>query len=282
MLVWGVAWLPDGSGLVISGSGLENFATPSQLWTLSLPGGTIRRLTNDLNEYQDVSLTADGKSVTSRQKNMSSSIWIALASNPSQAQESPGSGHMDGVRGLAWLPQDRLLYMGSEIDAQIWQMDRDGSHRQQLTHTPGYSQDPTSTADGANLVFSHGDNTHNFGIWRMNLDGTNPRPLLTGKTSVWNPEISSDGKWVVYISNDRGTMKVPAQGGPSVSLDPEGDCGTISCDGGKIAFPHTDQNSHQTTIEVVASNGNGSPSFVPFTSEDHVPQETNMGPLPIR
>ena len=77
-------------------------------------------------------------------------------------------------------------------------------------------------------------------------------------------------------------MKVPAQGGPSVSLDPEGDYGTISCDGRKIAFPHTDQNSHQTTIEVVASNGNGSPSFVPFTSEDQVPQETNMGPLPIR
>jgi Tol biopolymer transport system component len=282
MLIQGIAWLPDGTGLLISSPGRE-FNRPSQLWTLSLSDGTMRRLTNDLNEYQDITLSADGKNLTSRQKQMSSSIWIALASEPSQTQLLQGSGHMDGARGLTWLPLDRLLYSGSEVDSQIWQMDRDGSQRQQLTHLRDFSGDAVSASDGKTVLFSHEDEaTHDFGIWRINADGTDVRPLITDKTSVWNPEVSPDGKWITYLSNDGGTMKASAQGGTAVSLDPDGSYATISCDGRWIAFQHRNQKAQQTLIEVVAANGSGSPRFLPFTQEEQVPAESNMGPLPIR
>jgi serine/threonine protein kinase/Tol biopolymer transport system component len=155
----GMDWLPDGSGLVISSPGpkstqSENLYAPFQLWALSFRGGNLRRLTSDLNDYMDVSLTGDGKSLGTPQKQMSSSIWIALSSNPTQAKEISGAGRTDGIRGLAWLPDGRLLYMGSETAPQIWQMDLDGNHRQQLTHLPKGCQDPSATADGATLLFT--------------------------------------------------------------------------------------------------------------------------------
>jgi serine/threonine protein kinase len=282
-MIWGLAWLPDASGVVYASQGAGRQFGSSQLWVLPLPDGQPRRLTNDLNEYQDVSLTEDARNLTSRQKQMSSSIWVAPAGNPSLAQELSGSGQMDGARGLFWLPEDRLLYQGSEIESQIWLMDRDGSHRQQLTRLNGASDDAVATRDGAVVLFSHfGNGVQSAGIWRMNADGTDAKPFITEKKSVWNPEISRDGKWIVYASNARGTMKTSAQGETGVSLDADGDYGTISCDSRWIAFPHQDQKAHRELVEIVAADGSGSPRFLPFSSEDQVPPESNMGPLPIR
>ena len=175
MISYGMGWLPDGSGLVISSLGPEHSESgdvgPFQLWSLSVPGGKLRRLTNDLNNYQDVSLTADAKNLSSPQKQMSSSIWIAPAANPTQAINLPGSGQTDGVRGLSWGADGRLLYMGSEEAPQIWQTDQDGSHRQQLTHLKGTCADPSVSSDGATLLF-----TNSMNVWRMGADGTQRSP----------------------------------------------------------------------------------------------------------
>jgi eukaryotic-like serine/threonine-protein kinase len=282
MIVFGMAWLPDGGGLVIASPGLErpeNLYAPLQLWVLTVPKGDLRSLTNDLNEYQDVSVTADGKSLVARQKQITSSIWVARAATPSQVEEiASGAGREDGIRGLAWLPEGRLLYMGSGTVPQIWQTDRDGSHRQLLTHVPGPSEDPSATADGATVWFTHGEN-----IWRMSADGSNATQVTSGKKMIWNGEISPDGKWLTYYSNE-GPWKVPSKGGDPVSLGHDGGYPTISADGRWIAFEYWGGKSEQEQIEVVATDGSGSPRFLPFmsSSEDQVPAASNLGALPIR
>jgi len=283
-MVFGMDWLPDGSGLVLSSPGLEstegeNSYAPFQLWVFSFREANLRRLTNDLSEYMDVSLTADGKSLGTPQKQMSSSIWIAPAANPTQAKEISGAGRMDGVRGLAWLPDGRLLYMGSETAPQIWQMDRDGNHRQQLTHLPRSCQDPSATADGTTLWFSYANN-----IWRMDADGSNARQVTTSKNSAWNAEVSPDGKWLTYHTRE-GPSKVASDGGRPELLTPnEAGYATISPDGQWIAFESWDKKSPQSVIEVVAADSGISRRFLPFlpNSEDPVPAASNMGILPIR
>ena len=289
---FGMTWLPDGSGLLISTPGPEHaeiLGAASQLWTLSIPDAKLRRITNDLNEYRGVHLTADGKNLVTLQKEMSSSIWIAPAASPSEANEiTAGGGKMDGITGLAWLPEDRLLYMDSEAAPQIWQMDRDGSHRRQLTHVKGMTDGPHATADGATLIFSFshaasGSVTTNE-IWQMDADGSNSRPIVAGKTPVWNGEISSDGKWLTYYSS--GPRRVSTNGGDSISLGSGNINGypTISPDGRWIAFDHVDEKTQQYLIQIVAADGSGAPRFLPFMSsnEEPVPSASNLGDLPIR
>ena len=212
---------------------------------------------------------------------MNSSVFVAPADNPSQAQQLAGTRRSDGVRGLSWLPQDRVLYEGSEDPPQTWEMDIDGSNRRQLSRIGGLANDGVASADGNTIFFSFTRNFKNE-IWRMNRDGTDAQAAIVEEKSVWNPEISRDGKWIVYYSNASGPKKVPAQGGPAVTLDLFGGYGTISCDSRWIAFQHFDEKNHLDQIEVVAADGSGLPRFLPFTSEDQVPSLSNMGTLPIR
>jgi TolB protein len=135
--------------------------------------------------------------------------------------------------------------MSSEANLQIWQMDRDGSHRQQITHSTGYCADPSASADGTTLVFSQGDC-----IWRMSIDGVNAEQVTSGSRSIWNSEISPDGKWVTYYSNEGGPAKASLHGENITALDPiGGGYPTISADGHWIAFRHWDEKAQQSLME---------------------------------
>ncbi len=58
--IGGVEWLPDSRGLVMEARDMRSH-TP-QIWYTAYPGGKTRRITNDLNRYLGVSLTADAES----------------------------------------------------------------------------------------------------------------------------------------------------------------------------------------------------------------------------
>ena len=69
----GPAWLDLGS-MVVSGS--VEAGAPSQLWRLSYPGGQLSRLTNDLNSYSGVSLTADRRSLVTGRSDVRAGVWV--------------------------------------------------------------------------------------------------------------------------------------------------------------------------------------------------------------
>ena len=50
------AWLADGSGLLVTAS--ESATAPVQVWHIALKSGEATRITNDLNDYHDLSLTS--------------------------------------------------------------------------------------------------------------------------------------------------------------------------------------------------------------------------------
>jgi len=50
-----LAWLPDGSGLLLASQ--EKTGVPDQLWLVTYPGGERRRISNDLMVYSSVSVS---------------------------------------------------------------------------------------------------------------------------------------------------------------------------------------------------------------------------------
>ncbi len=87
---WGrvdnLAWLPDGSGLVMIAR--ENAAARKRhIWFVPYPDGEARRITNDLNIYagNSLSVSADGK-LAVLHGHIHSSIWIAPEADVKQAR----------------------------------------------------------------------------------------------------------------------------------------------------------------------------------------------------
>jgi eukaryotic-like serine/threonine-protein kinase len=234
-----VAWLVDGSGVVVHAS--EEAFFFAQLWLVSYPGGEARRITNDLNDYRGVSLTADSNSLVTVQGDMSTNVWLAPSGAVNRAKQIT-SGKADGANGIAWTPDGRIVYSShASGNLDIWIMDAEGGNQTQLTNDPRMDYTPTVSPDGRYIVFV----SHRAGfpsLWRMNIDGGNLLQLTDGPED-YNPQISPDGRWIVFDSwrswlsgGRRALWKMPIDGGDPVQLtDRDTLSSDISPDGELIA-----------------------------------------------
>jgi Tol biopolymer transport system component len=278
----GMAWLPDQSGLVINGS--FSFVERPALWIVSYPAGGLRRITNDVAEYRGVSLSDRAGRLVTVQKQMDSSLWVAPALNPSKAtQLRDGASNKDGFGGVGWLPDGRLVYARGMDEIDLWLTDRDGSNRQQLTHTNASAYDPSATmAAGSSAVFFalNPADRANPNIWRIDADGSNLNQITSSSIPKRYPEISPDGTWITYWSM-QGPWKMSLSGGDPTNLNPHGSNATISPDGRWIAFATWNDKAKQSGIKIVASDGKAPSRFLPFISELQVPESMDVD-QPIR
>jgi DNA-binding winged helix-turn-helix (wHTH) protein len=65
-------WLPDGSGLIVSVR-VNSPTAPGQVWELLYPSGKAKRITNDRNDYETVSLAKLRQSLVTQ---ADSNIWL--------------------------------------------------------------------------------------------------------------------------------------------------------------------------------------------------------------
>src|SRR5262249_61708920 len=131
--VTGMTWLPDSSGLVVTAQASPG--SPSQLWQLSYPGGEVRRITNDLETYSNVSLTADSHTLVAVQSDLLSNLSVPPPGEKTRAQQiTSGPGKQEGYGGLSWLGDDRIVYASlASGSSEVWAVNVDGSHARQLT-----------------------------------------------------------------------------------------------------------------------------------------------------
>lgn len=216
-----IAWLPDKRGLLILGADKVSAFNNHQIWRISYPDGEARRITTDFNDYVGLSLTADSNTLAAVQSNRLSNIWVAPNGDAGRAvQIKAGGSNLEGTSGLAWTPDGRIIYYSLASGVQdIWIMNSDGSGRKQLTFEAGANYGAEVTPDGRYVVFtSQRDEVAK--IWRMDLDGGNPRQL-TSANGV-GAAISPDSRWVIYSSRSSGNprlWKVSIDGGSTLMLN---------------------------------------------------------------
>lgn len=237
-----LAWLPDGSGVLVRA--LENPGERMRhIWLVSYPGGEARRITNDLNIflYNSLSVSSDGK-LAVLQGHYNSEIWIAPHGDAKQAQRvlQGVAPRYEGIDGLAWMPDGRLLYTAYVGDSRvIWSINSDGSDLKQLTPGRSNSSDGNIcvTGDGHYVLFQS-NRSGSIEIWRVNSDGSNLKQLTSGGDNS-GPSLSPDGQWVVYTAARDGKAilsRIPIDGGEQTQItDMPSSLSQVSPDGQYIA-----------------------------------------------
>ena len=256
-----MAWLADGSGLLLSA--MDQTISMRQLWRLNYPGGQAVRLSNDLTDYGDLSLSGDALSLAGVQSQTLTTVFLAPAADYGRtSQITSGAGrYVD----LSWTPDGRVLFASDASgNADIWEMAPDGSGQVQLTAGAGRNYAPVSSPDGRYVLF-HSDRSGAWQIWRMDRDGSNPVRLTAGEENSNWPQVTADGRWVVYEHAGQGAQtslwRVPFEGGTPerltrhLSMRP-----SVSPDGRLVAYWQKEERPGAPWRIAVIPAGGGEPA----------------------
>lgn len=254
-----VAWTGDGTGVIAIAWDPPSGIFGGQLWHLPWPSGAAQRLTNDLSDYEGLSLAADGTTLATIQETRASYFWVETLGEPGRAIQGlsaigdPQSPH----QGIGWLSDERVVF-GKTVggNADLWAMDLDGRNQQRLTTSLDADIQPAVSADGRTIVYAsfRGNHPH---IWRMDADGKNQRQLTEGADETM-PAIAADGRWLFYLAtgtHEGNLRKLPLAGGTPVQvgnyvvtrpvLSPDG-----KWVAGFMAAPTTDERGQLTLLSV--------------------------------
>lgn len=234
-----VAWLPNGSGLLMIAR--KESSDPKQIWFVSYPAGEARKITNDLNDYRGLSLTADSKTLITTQTEQTSRLWVSTGDSIETGKPILSeTGADSAVEGLAWTSDGKIVFRFSENGQDdLWQIGNDGNERKQLTANSDNNAHPT-VCDGGNTIVFTSKRTGIYRLWSMDKNGDNPK-LLTANSddSELFPSCSSEGDWVIYQKGWRkaAIWKVPLTGGePSPVIETIAIRPTVSPDGRFVAY----------------------------------------------
>ena len=216
----GLAWLPDGSGLVCSSSRDDTmlYLPTARLWHVNLEG-EMRLLTSGEASYVHPDVGRNGTVVASRLDLKSDVFTFPTDGTPQANTEkrerltfqtgrvvTPTAG--PGGREVAFV-SDRGGH------ANIWAIDVASRKLRQVTdeRDPNVAVGvPVWSPTGSFIAYvSSGAQPGEYGIWLVNPDGSGKRLLVSpGVAPVWLP----DGKSVYYTqTTPEGLFRIPTEGG---------------------------------------------------------------------
>jgi eukaryotic-like serine/threonine-protein kinase len=234
-----VNWLPDGRGLLATYQRDIGFVARSQIGFISNPAGQFHTITMDTNNYQTLTVSADGKTLATVQQKATQTLYLMPAAGFAGSPPDPAPAQSKDAAMFGWASNGDL-YFGDA--SNLLRMSVDGNDRATLLSDPVAQVIlPRGCRDGRSIVFVWANHAANkkVNIWRVDADGANPKRLSYGATDV-APACSPDGKWVYYenldtlqlfrVSIDGGTPELVAgttlrgrlSASPGLGLSPDG------------------------------------------------------------
>jgi serine/threonine protein kinase/Tol biopolymer transport system component len=231
------AWLPDGSGLLVLSYG--NGANFRQISEISIRDHTARAITHDINDYSDLSISADGHIVATVLNQHHFDLFAAPPSDLSsgRAQQLTSGA---GIERFAWTPDGQVILGQQQGTLSLFHPDTGSKTPLTSPRQDGVAFQPVVCAKGrfvlASILFRGGAKT--ITLWRMDAGGGNFKQITDGPDDE-HAVCSPDGQWVYYVNRANSRLtRVPFDGGKPERLSdiPEYGPVDISPDGKLAAF----------------------------------------------
>jgi serine/threonine protein kinase/Tol biopolymer transport system component len=175
--------------------------------------------------YFALRLSPDGTRIALDTRDQENDIWVFdLARQTLTRLTSDPSNDVFPL----WTPDGlRIVFSsprGGSVPSLFWQL-ADGTGPAERLTTPTAAQFANSfSPDGTRLLLQDGgtvgdaESTSAFAVSVLPMDGKGkPAPLIQTTFTNRNADVSSDGRWVAYESNDSGQFQIYVQPFPNVS-----------------------------------------------------------------
>ncbi len=218
-----------------------------EIYTMRADGGDRVKLTTANTTQATPRWSPDGTKIafsTARDGNSEIYVMNADGSSPANISNFPSNAEFSP----SWSPDGALLafYSNRTGSTDIFRMDATtGAGQTQLGGSPSADEGPVWSPDGTRIAFiSARDDDHDFEIFTMNADGTNPVQLTFNAADEFHPTWSPDGtkiaftsardglsNYEIYTMNADGSDQVNISKSPNIDWEPD-----WSPDGTLIAF----------------------------------------------
>jgi eukaryotic-like serine/threonine-protein kinase len=196
-----LAWTPGGDGFIVVMRNLDNGLR--QLQYLSYPEGKLARVTNDLNTYGPVSISADGKTLASVMYLDRNDDLVFASDKVPKLSEGTIVGDSSF---LDWMGNDRILL--SMTGSHVLQVATLGGQKTTLFSSGDLNAFDAVICAGKSVVFT-GERTDHIGdvrMWSVDLEGNNLKPVTLGPADQ-SARCSADGKWIAFFDFTNRTVK---------------------------------------------------------------------------
>jgi WD40 repeat protein len=212
----------------------------AQLVWLS-PDGTTRPAIPGVRHYDWLALSPDGHRIAAVVSDgQGSDVWIwDGALSTFSRQTTAGT-----VASVAWTSDgSKIVYVSPDSAGKpaVWsQPVTGGSPPRELFAGPDIIVQAVLTPDGKSLVLQAFHNS--WDLMRVPLDSTPvSRPYVADRFNAIQPNISPDGRWVAYASDETGQMEVYVRSFPDPSRKMQvstgrGSLAAWSADGGRLYY----------------------------------------------
>jgi eukaryotic-like serine/threonine-protein kinase len=206
------AWMPNGSALVTTSIQVEAGIMQQQIGYVSYPDGEYRPLTADTNDYGNVGISKDGKTLVAIQTKLHFTLAEASEGEPDQLHTIPLSSQSPLFR-WTWAADGRLILPQAGAIKAVSASGEEVT----LFSDPKHVPDQVAVCGaGQYIVFRQVGRTSiaSANLWRMDLNGTNQKQLTAGLNEQI-PLCTKQGEWVYYVDNtdNRYVKRVPIDGG---------------------------------------------------------------------
>ncbi len=200
LFVNSLGWVPDGSAIMMSAYVIGT--TANQIYRLSFPDGDVRRTTSDLDGYDNLSLSTDGKVIAAVRRTGVANIWVApLGTGGEPRSITAGSGGTSSLEYIQPLADGGVAFsagLGERVF--LWRIEPDGTGRRQLS-TEGIYVQSLCYAEPAGLVFTQVSDEAILHLWRVNPDGSGLKQLTDGSGEILL-DVSPDGTTALFVRFD--------------------------------------------------------------------------------
>lgn len=189
-----VAWLPDNSGLLMTAVSRSSRLI-SQIYFQPYPSGQLLRLTNDLNTYSGISVTADGKTISTAQVALTGDLYTASLANPDQLTPL---GVNKNINSLALI--DDTHWIGQDNGLAFWTAKTDGSGLASILNSEVIKQAPAPCPDGKTFLYVSIDEKNQARVARADYTSNSGTALTSGPLD-FGGICTPDGQGFLYLQN---------------------------------------------------------------------------------